>query len=194
MVEFVEFPKIGRLKRACVISEKIDGTNAGIQIVDVAERHDPRCLAVVGDFAIFAQSRNRIITIGDDNFGFAAWVTGNAVELANLGTGTHFGEWWGAGIGRKYGSPPRRFSLFNTFRWSDARGERPSCCDVVPVLCEGDFTTQAVDDTITKLAIDGSRAAPGFMNPEGVIVYHVATKTYFKRTIHGDDKGKEWGA
>jgi len=31
-MEFVSFPKIARLSRECVITEKIDGTNASIYI------------------------------------------------------------------------------------------------------------------------------------------------------------------
>ena len=56
-----------------------------------------------------------------------------------LGVGQHFGEWWGFGIQRGYGLHERRFSLFNTGRWSDP-AVRPACCGVVPVLADGDFT------------------------------------------------------
>jgi hypothetical protein len=33
-------------------------------------------------------------------------------------------------------------------------------------------------------------AAPGFMNPEGVVIYHTAGDLYFKKTIKNDDKPK----
>ena len=193
-VEFVPFPKIGRLKRSCVISEKIDGSNAGIQIVSTSFEAAERASAVIDGLALIAQSRNRIITPGDDNFGFARWVAENAPALVALGEGVHFGEWWGSGIQRGYGVQPKRFSLFNSARWSDERGERPACCHVVPVLYQGEFTTGAVDETMAALEKSGSVAAPGHMKPEGVIVYHVATKTYFKRTFEKDDAGKEYGA
>lgn len=194
MVEFLSFPKIGRLKRSCVVTEKIDGTNAGIQILDIALRNEPNVLAVSSDFCFVAQSRSRIITPEDDNYGFAKWVRENADCLVGLGAGIHFGEWWGAGIQRRYGIDGKRFSLFNAHRWSDERGERPACCSVVPTIYSGDFTTDAVDAALKSLADGGSLAAPGFMKPEGVIVYHVATKTYFKRTIEKDDQGKDFGA
>jgi hypothetical protein len=37
----------------------------------------------------------------------------------------------------------------------------------------------------------GSMAAHGFMNPEGIIIYHIAGGYYFKKTIENDEKGKE---
>jgi hypothetical protein len=36
----------------------------------------------------------------------------------------------------------------------------------------------------------GSLAAPGFANPEGIVIYHHATKQLFKKTIEKDEKGK----
>lgn len=171
--EFEAFPKMPRLSREIIITEKIDGTNAQVFIAD--------------DGTILAGSRTRWITPADDNYGFAAWVEKNADELRNLGPGRHFGEWWGAGIQRKYGQDRKRFSLFNVSRWSE---ERPSCCDVVPTLYRGDFTTEAVDDTIAVLRDTGSMAAPGFMQPEGVIVFHLAGNVRFKKTLEKDEVPK----
>jgi hypothetical protein len=61
---------------------------------------------------------------------------------------------------------------------------------VVPVLYQGPFNTQAVDDMLFQLDKKGSVAAPGFMNPEGVIVFHTALNGYFKKTIHKDEEPK----
>jgi len=36
----------------------------------------------------------------------------------------------------------------------------------------------------------GSVASPGFMRPEGVVVYHVAANMYFKKTIEKDEEPK----
>jgi hypothetical protein len=173
MAEFEPFPKIPRLNRSCVISEKIDGTNAQIIISE--------------DGSIVAASRSRLITPEDDNFGFAKWVRDNADELIGLGVGRHFGEWWGAGIQRRYGQDRKRFSLFNAARWSEAR---PSCCDIVPVLYAGLFSTEAVEGCIRQLRESGSVAAPGFMNPEGVIVWHDAARVGFKVTLERDQEPK----
>ena len=175
-VPFVPFAKIGRLKRNCTITEKIDGTNAQIHISEGGQ--------------IYAGSRTRWIYPGKqtDNFGFAAWVKANAEELMKLGPGTHYGEWWGQGIQRTYGLTEKRFSLFNVERWRDGRQERPSCCGVVPVLYEGDFDSTAIDQTFESLKLNGSSAGFGFPNPEGIVIYHVATKTYFKRTFEHDEE------
>lgn len=173
-VEFVSFEKIARYSRDIVITEKIDGTNAQILITD--------------DGDIFAGSRNRFITPDADNFGFAGWVDSNKAALLNLGPGRHFGEWWGSGIQRRYGLEEKRFSLFNVHRWNNETP--PDCCYVVPVLYSGNNTELAVMDALRSLAENGSRAAPGFMNPEGVMIYHTAARIYFKKTIEGDEVPK----
>lgn len=132
-----------------------------------------------------AASRSRYVTPEDDNYGFARWVAEHEAELRDgLGEGRHFGEWWGAGIQRRYGLTEKRFSLFNSHRWKD--GAQPACCHVVPVLYQRDFTTEAVDACLENLATFGSVAAPGFMDPEGVVIYLPAARQLFKVTIGGD--------
>jgi hypothetical protein len=106
----------------------------------------------------------------------------------HLGPGSHFGEWWGLGIQRRYGIPEKRFSLFNVSRWTET--PPPPCCHLVPVLYTGDFDTVAIDGCLERLRTEGSVAAPGFMQPEGVVVYHVATRTLFKRTLEKDEQPK----
>jgi hypothetical protein len=167
---FEAFEPIARLSRNCVISEKIDGTNGQICVLE--------------DGRVFAGSRTRWITPADDNYGFARWVAEHEEELrTGLGPGKHYGEWWGSGIQRRYGLTEKRFSLFNAGRWSS---ERPACCHVVPVLFEGTFTSDAVDAALAKLATEGSAAAPGFMDPEGVVIYVAAARKLFKKTLKGD--------
>jgi hypothetical protein len=185
-MEFKEFPKIARLKRNIVVTEKIDGTNA--------------CVIVSDDgLAIGAQSRSKLITPDDDNYGFARWVQDHREELLLLGPGHHYGEWWGAGIQRRYGLTEKRFSLFNAGRWHDASAvedERagkllaPACCHVVPVLIEGPNDQRAIDETMNLLRQKGSVAAPGFMKPEGIIIYHTASRMYFKSTLEKDEEYK----
>jgi len=172
-IEFVEFPKMPRLSREIIVTEKIDGTNAQVHITE--------------DGRILAGSRTRWITPEADNFGFAAWVRDNATDLLQLGPGSHFGEWWGAGIQRRYGLTDKRFSLFNVGRWGESR---PACCDVVPVLYRGNFCTTEIDNALARLREFGSVAAPGFMNPEGVVVFHLAGRVGFKKTIHKDEAPK----
>lgn len=195
MIDFIEFPKIARLSRPCIVTEKLDGTNAQVHIRPLAGSSlefglDTQVEIEGVPHLIRAGSRNRWISTTDDNFGFAQWVYQNAHELAGLGTGQHFGEWWGAGIQRRYGLTEKRFSLFNVTRWGESR---PACCHVVPELLRGPFSTEAIAHCIDILRERGSYAAPGFMDPEGVIVYHVAAGIGFKKTIKKDDepKGKQ---
>lgn len=171
--EFYEFPKIARLNRGIVITEKIDGTNAQV-IVDPVGR-------------VSAASRSRFITPEDDNYGFARWVKENEDQLRLLGEGHHFGEWWGQGIQRNYAQTKKRFSLFNSKRWAV---ERPECCDVVPILYDGVFTAHASVKALAELKATGSIAAPGFMNPEGIIIWHDAARIYFKATLDKDEEYK----
>ena len=184
---FEEFSKIARLTRDCVITEKLDGTNAQVYVAE--------------DGTVRAGSRNRWITPEADNFGFAAWVRDHEAELRDgLGIGRHFGEWWGAGIQRRYGLTEKRFSLFNTARWVNTHdgmpplGEKqsyaPGCCYVVPVLYAGVFSTEMVGTTIERLRTMGSVAAPGFMKPEGVVVWHEAARQMFKKTLEKDEVPK----
>lgn len=110
-------------------------------------------------------------------------------ELLKLGPGYHFGEWWG-GIQRKYGLKHKVFSLFQVVRWADVTGARPACCSVVPVLYEGPWSDFAVETAIARLRVEGSVAAPGFMQPEGIIVWHHAARSYYKVLLENDDKHK----
>ena len=195
---FVQFAKIGRLKRGMVITEKIDGTNAQILIEACADlSNGGDCadgLIAVNhelELSMFAGSRNRYLTPEADNFGFARWVNTYANALWALGPGRHFGEWWGSGVQRGYGltNGEKRFSLFNTGRWNGDRPP-PACCRIVPVLHTGMFDTAVIDEVIADLARTGSRAAPGFSRPEGIVIFQSATGTLFKRTIDHDDEPK----
>jgi hypothetical protein len=180
--DFPEFQKIPRLSRECVVTEKIDGTNG---LVFVTEDGD-----------VFAGSRSRWVTPEDDNYGFAKWVAGNKDNLLKLGPGRHYGEWWGHGIQRNYSQTRKRFSLFNVSRWRDD-AVRPTACDVVPVLYEGPLeeygVLKGVKSALARLQQEGSVAAPGFMKPEGIVIFHAQANLLFKKTLERDDewKGKQ---
>lgn len=178
-VKFIEFQKIPRLSRDIVITEKIDGTNGVINIEQ--------------DGTFLVGSRNRWITPDNDNYGFAKWAYMHKPELMELGPGAHHGEWWGLGIQRNYGLKEKRFSLFNTHVWTE--DTKPACCSVVPVLFSGTFDTSQIRVTLSMLELGGSVASPGFMKPEGIVIYHTAGGYYFKKTIEGDEsyKGKTEG-
>jgi hypothetical protein len=174
--EFIGFSKIPRLSREIIITEKIDGTNGQIYITE--------------DGVVFAGSRTRFISVTNDHFNFAKFVEDNKEELIRLGPGHHFGEWWGQGINRGYGLKEKRFSLFNLKRWSNYL-LRPSCCLVVPQLYRGPFETEVIYHVLENLRLEGSVAVPGYMRPEGIVIYHTAGNLLFKKTIENDEKGKE---
>jgi len=172
---FKEFNKIPRLSRHCVITEKIDGSNG--------------CIIINEDGDMFTQSRNRIITPDDDNYGFSQWAYDNYQDLLKLGAGYHYGEWWGSGIQKRYTISDKRFYLFNVHRWAN-ESARPDCCGVVPVICEGIFTFDLVDEALSLLINNGSYADPNCKRPEGIIIYHEASKQLFKKTIEKDEEHK----
>lgn len=193
---FLEFPKMARLARECIVTEKIDGTNAQI------------CIGEDGSFRAGSRSRWLSPEVGD-NHGFLRWAMTHKDDLMQLGPGRHFGEWWGSGIQRGYGltQGEKRFSLFNVMRWclagetpqriptADPRIEKyqeplPACCALVPVLWRGRFDRCPFDEILDALCCQGSKAAPGFMRPEGIVVFHIAGHVGFKKTLEKDDEPK----
>ena len=174
-IVFKEFPKIYRLNREVIVTEKIDGTNASIYIGENGE--------------FLTGSRTQWITPEKDNYGFSRWAHEHKEELLKLGKGTHFGEWWGQGCQRGYGLPKgeKRFSLFNTFKWGV---ERPSCCSVVPILYQGLFKQDEIIKCLERLKTGGSLASPGFMKPEGIVIFHTQGNFGLKVTIEKDEEHK----
>lgn len=201
-VEFVPFPKIARLNRPIVITEKIDGSNAAISIPE-------------DDGPLWTQSRKRVIYPGKgtDLQGFAGWVQANEPELRGaLGPGLHFGEWYGRGIQRGYGIEPEQgadgkfFALFNTGRWREEDEPYPigpavatstvPGLTVTPVLAVlPTFSTGAIAGVLNLLREFGSRVAggEGFDHPEGVVVFHKQGNVMFKVTLEDDERGKDYG-
>lgn len=208
-MEFVPWPSISRLNKEAIYTEKINGTNAAV----VIERKGPsedwpfsyeeegvtEYVDFNGDlYTVGAQSRKRVITPESDNFGFAAWVKKNARDLVEvLGEGRHFGEWWGSGIQDSYGLPKdeRRFSLFNVKRWGQyldwGQGhELIPQLYMVPVLAVETFSTEFAKELVEELREGGSWASPGFMKPEGVVVFHTASQTPYKTFLENDELHK----
>lgn len=199
-ITFEGFPKVPRYSRECIVTEKIDGTNAQIMI-----DHDGR---------FYPGSRTRWLSLDNDNHGFARWAFDHREELTRgLGPGRHFGEWWGQGIQRGYGLKEKRFSLFNVIRWDvemfrefklhpwelrrdKDRGQEPvfkqppQCCRVVPVILTCKFGDLEVNRILGSLSTYGSFASLGFMNPEGIVIYHTAGGYLFKKTLEKDDEHK----
>ena len=93
MIDFQGFPKIARLSRECVITEKLDGTNAQI-FIRPAPPVDPYAQFEFGvDIQVHVLGVTHYLRAGNktqwiswekskDNHGFAAWVHAHAHELA----------------------------------------------------------------------------------------------------------------
>jgi hypothetical protein len=188
------------------ITEKIDGTNAAVIVREVQGVEDipssPYHVVVPGPvkmdshgkpawhYLVAAQSRRRIITPDNDNHGFARWVWDNAEYLANtLEEGHHYGEWWGVGIQRNYNTSKRVFSLFNLRKWGDVAFSNDQL-RTVPVLYRGEFSDYAVQDALAALRHVGSKAALGYMRPEGVCVFHEDSNQVFKVLLENDHLSK----
>lgn len=191
--EFVRWSKIPRWHKPWLLTEKIDGTNAHIAVEEVGDDYAPGdgvTLVQHHDttYAVRAASRNRWLAPGsDDNFGFAAWVAKHADQLAHLGIGRHYGEWYGQGIQRTYQLPYRRWALFDP-RWAE---ELPSCLPdevhAVPVIarCDGPDLSAKIAFCLDYLDRVGSHAAPG-RRPEGVVAHSTADRSVRFKAILDD--------
>lgn len=190
---FEPFKKIPRYNREMLITEKIDGTNAVIYIPPPDE-------VIVREgvqLKILAGSRSRWLFPGPntpDNFGFGHWVYENQEALLRLGYGRHYGEWYGAGIQRRYGLTEKRLALFNRGRFEKGLPEGlPRNVELVPLIHRGPHDQVTIGQALASLRADGSRAVPGFMAPEGVVIFLPASSTLYKITLENDEspKGKE---
>lgn len=207
LLEFKKWPSLVRAPKAHVtITEKIDGTNAAVVLAptDGMETPPPSLIKVVdhevGPLAVLAQSRKRFITPADDNFGFAAWAAEHAEQLAFLlGPGRHFGEWWGQGIQRSYDLNHKRFSLFSPWRYDDlafmlAGTEYADFgLDIVPILKMSALNglTGQLAEAMETLRSIGSVAAPGYDDPEGVVIQIQGVDQAFKHLLVNPD-GHKW--
>lgn len=174
MPEFVSWGSTPRLFKNMKITEKLDGTNG--------------CIAII-DGVVSAQSRKRLITPKDDNFGFARWVYENAGALTDvLGYGYHYGEWYGEGIqGNKLGVDGRYFGLFHPWRYRDNDLEQVDNLTTVPWLhneaVHGPADHKTISNTLSILGWGGSKATGAYSAPyarklsyrrpvpEGIIVW-----------------------
>ena len=184
------FKKIPRLEKLhWSITEKIDGTNGLVYIVDKETFNpDDVLLAQLNScwentaWVVCAGSRSRWLnsTSAGDNYGFCKWVAANADQLISLlGPGYHYGEWWGQGIQRGYGQLEKRFSLFTPQRYPhipqagspDAGGCIVSTCPLLFYGTRPGSLSDTVDIAEANLRLNGSWAAAGYANPEGLVVY-----------------------
>jgi hypothetical protein len=92
------------------------------------------------------------------------------------------GQWYSAAL---WHGPQGLLSLFNTARWGD-HNPNPSCTSVVPVLLTGPMSGDTIELALDELRLHGSTAAPGFMKPEGIVIYMTQARRLFKVTLEND--------
>lgn len=157
--EFKPWSTIRKFKGVRVeITEKIHGTNAQIHIFPDAD----------GKLQILAAKRTAYVG-SDAHFGFGRFVADNAAALMSLGFGRHYGEWVGPGIGASYNLKEKNFVLFNPRRYVNVA--LPDRVSTVPLLYSGEYSRDQTDSVIADLQTRGSSFAPGWMHPEGVVLY-----------------------
>lgn len=199
-MEFKAFEKINALRKVEMqITQKIHGTNAQVFIIECTDESQVMPDSVIVDgkaYTLRCGSRTRWIYPGDDNYGFAAFVDQHKEEfIRKLGVGQHFGEWAGLGVNSGEGLDKKVFVLFDFWKYPPER-ELPPGCTVVPVLYQGPFDLGKIEEVMNDLKTNGSRLAPGFMRPEGIVINTMghrlkkvfeAEETQWKR---GDEKAK----
>lgn len=175
-MEFSSYPKIERLGKMFMhITQKIHGTNAQVLIYK-----DPE-----GVLQLLVGSRTRWITPENDNYGFAAHVYAHKQEFIDkLGAGRHFGEWAGPGINSGEGLSEKVFVLFDHWKFPPERALPPKTI-VVPVLYKGAMDLSQIDIAMSDLKTNGSKLSPGFMRPEGVVVFWAGVR--YKNVFENED-------
>ena len=198
MNSFEAYPKMPRMKSAeMTITEKIDGTNAQILIVDggielVGSRKRqilPDIPKIVDDEGVTIEKKQTL-----DNYGFAQWVLDNMTGLVEfLGDGRHYGEWAGPGIQKNpLGLEQKLFFLFNTHRNPpekfESLGHLVPQLRAVPILFQGKFSLEMISTVADSIYL-GMTEVPDAQDGnegEGIVISAFGQK--FKRTA--DDRPK----
>ncbi len=169
MNEFKSFKKIPYYsdKVEITITQKMDGTNAQINIFEDEK----------GNIQAIPCSRNRVISVDDDNYGFARFVDHNKEELIELlGVGRHYGEWCGPGIQTGEGLKYKTLFLFDRQKMYERKTVqkcRALKIHPVPLLLEDLVKIEDVNKNILEkfnMLKNLGSCFNGFNNPEGIVV------------------------
>lgn len=169
---FKKWPKIARYTKPMRghITEKMDGSNA--------------CIIVQDGKVVGCQSRKRIITPDEDNFGFARWVYNNANYLKGLGDGYHYGEWCGPKInGNRHNLDMNTFFLFSWYR-EEELGRPVDNLEYVRLLHEGDIDPDTVTTAMEDLLFISAHED---YIPEGIVIYYSDYKFHLKHTYENPE-------
>ena len=140
------------------------------------------CINIHEGQIVSVQSRKRIITPEDDDYGFARWVERNAEELVKLGDGRHYGEWTGLGIQKNpHQLSEKKLFLFNTYRPVETL---PDCVEQVRVLYNGPHSDVTIEHHFNDLYIEHEDSP---YTPEGIVVYYHLFRHRVKLTYANAD-------
>jgi phage tail protein X len=91
--------------------------------------------------------------------------------------------------------PSKNFSLFNALRWGGQEwpGFTTPNMFIVPVVVKRQFATEVAQSALDLLKANGSLAAPGFMDPEGIVIHVPDVNGRWKMTFDGDKHKSETG-
>lgn len=187
-MEFKSFPDVKQIGKAAItITQKLHGTNAQIVVTRIYPEADLISTEeTVPKYEVRAGSRNRWLTVDDDNFGFAKYVEENKQSIIELlGEGTWYGEWVGPGINSSEGLKEKTFAIFNIARIEDK--PLPPRMIGVPLLYKGEFSSEAIQEAFDTLREKGSALVPGYMSPEGIVVHLLGTDLRFKKVFKAEE-------
>lgn len=98
-MSFEKFTKIGKLSDAVYLMRRMHPEGVSVKIRGKVKIHGTNAGIRVAGGEITAQSRNRDLFVGDDNYGFAMWVKELGLEAVQGDVGfVIYGEWAGKGI------------------------------------------------------------------------------------------------
>ena len=195
MNNYPSFPSIERVENVyIVISEKIDGTNGLIELCGIPEQMYPN------ECPIKFGSRNRYISIEDDNYGFANFFTPHIdkiliaikhikeeseSEIDKVCIQRIYGEWFGQGIQRTYNLKERFFMPFSTF-YAEKMIEAGVPNIIKPYIFYAGKENEAPMFLETLLKDKGSYLIPGYMHPEGLVYHYPKYNKRVKNIIEGN--------
>ena len=189
-MDFKEFPKIEKLTSVnMLITLKIHGTNASIAIYDETQEDG----SIVRKLK--TGSRTKWVTPDNDNYGFARFVQERKDEfIEKLGLGVHYGEFYGLGINSGEGMKTKQLALFDVNRYNNKETgiqSLPPQVITVPVLYQGPFSLEKIEEMMAELKEKGSPLVPGFMRPEGVVVTILGKR--FKKVFDAEETAWKQG-
>lgn len=126
---FVHFPEISgfhQVRKAVTAYPSLVSGVSTVRYRGKVKIHGMNTAIGVTPDRLWTQSRERVITPGDDLAGFAAWVKSIDAKIPRLGTYALFGEWCGPGIMRGTAINQIQSKVFAVFAASGIKDGQPT--------------------------------------------------------------------